>query len=340
MRRVACALFALGIAAVAAVLMEHAVRAHVVPSPCDFTTGGGFVFKDPWPEGPRVNFGIVGGCKNEGFYGHINIKDHGTGLHVNGRVTAYFTPEPGSAFRDLCGVARTNDPDFPTVRFRVRTRDNGEPGGDDLFGVKLTEGSDASMVYLLTTRELGPPGTTGGGGNIQLHKGNPSNTGPATPPSETEECGGTDAGLGMGPTTASTGGDDGGTSTAGRFEETNAGITYAGTWYQGNTDRAWSGGTAAIAVSGAVATLNFTGQAVSWIGFRGPQAGIARVYLDGTQVAVLDLYAAEEEVQAFVYTASGLSSDSHALAIEVTGLKNPSATFSYVVVDAFDVTPW
>jgi hypothetical protein len=333
MRRVVCALFALGLATLA----YTTAMAHVVPSPCDFTTGGGFVFGDPWPNGPRVNFGIVGGCKNEGFYGHVNINDHGSGLHINGRVTAYFTPHPGSPFRDLCGVAKTNDPAFPEVRFRVRTRDNGEPGGDDLFGVKATRGSDATTVYLLTTRELGPPGTTGGGGNIQLHKGNPSNTGPATPPSETAECGGTDGGLGFGPAGGGGGTTPGGTG--GRFEESNAGITYAGSWAQGNTDRAWSGGTAAVAVSGATATLTFSGSAVNWIGFRGPQAGIARVYLDGSQVAVVDLYSAEEQVQAVVYSASSLSSGSHTLMIEVTGLKNPAASFSYVVVDAFDVTP-
>ncbi len=46
------------------------VKAHVLPSPCDFTTGGGFVLNN---DGSKVNFGIVGGCKNGGFFGHVNI---------------------------------------------------------------------------------------------------------------------------------------------------------------------------------------------------------------------------------------------------------------------------
>jgi hypothetical protein len=44
--------------------------------------------------------------------------------------------------------------------------------------------------YDLSTRELGPAGPTGGGGNVQLHKPNPSTTGPTPPPTEEEMCGG------------------------------------------------------------------------------------------------------------------------------------------------------
>lgn len=161
--------------------------AHQVPQPCDFTTGGGFVFKD---DGSRVNFGLVGGCKNEGFYGHVNIVDHSINppAHLNGPVTGYF--DSGMGYRDLCGVGRLNDSSM--VRYRVRTKDNGEPGGLDRFGVEV-----ASIGYVLTTRELGPPGRTGGGGNIQLHKPNPSNTGPLVPPDDFIVCGGTGVAMGF-----------------------------------------------------------------------------------------------------------------------------------------------
>ena len=107
-------------------------------------------------------------------------------------VTAYFDPFPSgpSGYRDLCGTGRLND--GSTVRFRVRTKDNGEPGGLDRFGIKV-----ASIGYIVSTRELGPPGPTGGGGNIQLHKPNPSTTAPATDPDEIAACGGDDSGLGQ-----------------------------------------------------------------------------------------------------------------------------------------------
>src|SRR5205814_8092719 len=47
-------------------------QAHWVPAPCDFITGGGFVFKD---NGNMVNFGAHGGCKNGEFWGNFNVSD-------------------------------------------------------------------------------------------------------------------------------------------------------------------------------------------------------------------------------------------------------------------------
>jgi hypothetical protein len=176
--------------------------AHRVPIPCDFTTGGGFVFAD---NGERVNFGLVGGCKNGGFFGHVNIVDRsvtgafitsGPHLHIDSlTVDAYFdstTPFP-SPYRDICGTARTNTI-FGDVKYRVRTRDNGEPGGLDRFGYKLT-GSFGTFVQ--PVRDLGPAGPDDGGGNIQLHKPNPSTTGPAVDPDEITACGSDDSGLGQ-----------------------------------------------------------------------------------------------------------------------------------------------
>jgi len=175
------------------------VKAHVLPSPCDFTTGGGFVLND---DGSKVNFGIVGGCKNGGFFGHVNIENHDTatffaGLHVSSTsIDGYFTPSVGSNIRDICGTAKTNfAPPNDTLKFRVRTEDNGEPGsgptGPDRFGVKLcnAEGMCSTTFGWLPTRYLA-------GGNIQLHKPNPSTTGPNPPPDEITACGGDDSGLG------------------------------------------------------------------------------------------------------------------------------------------------
>jgi hypothetical protein len=127
----------------------------------------------------------------------------------------------------------------------------------------------------------------------------------------------------------------------GRVQETGLPVTlYTGDWFQGHMERPWSGGTAALSASaGSHATLMFTGTGVSWIGFQGPQAGIARVSLDGAQVAEVDTYAAAEQLQAVLFTRSGLTADTHILTIEVTGTRNPAATEAFIVVDAFDVTP-
>ena len=172
--------------------------AHIVPSPCDFTTGGGFVLTD---SANHANFGLVGGCKNGGFYGHVNFVDHDTigtfaGLHVSSdTIDAYFEPAAGSNVRDICGTADTNL--FGTVKFRARTEDNADPNpggsGVDKFGLKLTGVSPpytGMSAVVISTRLLA-------GGDIELHKPNPSNTGPSTPPDEITACGSDDSGLGQ-----------------------------------------------------------------------------------------------------------------------------------------------
>ncbi len=165
------------------------VSAHFVPNPCDFTTGGGFVITD---NGEHANFGLVGGCKHEGFFGHVNFVDHDTvglfaGLHVSSTsITGYFVSnDADQRYRDICGTANTNLFFIGPVYFRVRTLDGGEPGsgpnGPDRFGIKLKRQSDGAEAVVITTRFLA-------GGNIQLHKPNPSTTGPTPPPDEFTAC--------------------------------------------------------------------------------------------------------------------------------------------------------
>src|SRR5437773_293897 len=147
-----------------------------------------------------------------------------------------------------------------------------------------------------------------------------------------------------GPISVSTPGGTGTSSTpfnvATRFENTDAALRYTSGWDQNSTTRPWSGGTAAVApTAGQQVTFTFTGTDLRWIGFRGPQAGIARVSLDGVFIQQIDMYSVAEEVQAEVFKATGLASGNHTLLIEVTGTSNPASTGTYVVVDAFDVAP-
>jgi chitodextrinase len=128
-----------------------------------------------------------------------------------------------------------------------------------------------------------------------------------------------------------------------RRQETDPAITYTAGWLQGNRDHPYSEGTAAVStIPGDRATFTFTGTSVSWIGYRGPQAGIARVILDGTVVAdSLDMFipSPSEGSQEAVFTIPGLAAVNHTLTIEVTGSKNPASLGLSIVVDAFDVRP-
>ena len=88
---------------------------------------------------------------------------------------------------------------------------------------------------------------------------------------------------------------------------------------------------------GARATLTFRGTSVSWIGYRGPDAGIARVQIDGGPVTDVDTYSPAAKVQEVVFTAAGLADTNHTLTIDATGSRNPQSTSAMIFVDAFDL---
>lgn len=203
--------------------------AHEVPFPCDFTTGGGFILiapgtaSSPLAEtGQKANFGLVGGCKNGGFFGHVNYVDHNNGLHVSSdTITAYVNPCPGcippaaNNARDICGTADVSINGSPITGpwgFRVRTIDaeqQSSPPPKDKFGIHIhslnSDGTAGSTAYLVPTRCLASNSPTGnvstcsavnpGGGDIELHKPNPSTTGPSlTEDQITAACGANDLG--------------------------------------------------------------------------------------------------------------------------------------------------
>jgi hypothetical protein len=145
-------------------------------------------------------------------------------------------------------------------------------------------------------------------------------------------------------------------ATISRLQETDPSVSFTPGWVQdnavvtlvpgfttgltqGRSLRAWSAGTAAVSTTpGAQAILTFTGTGISWIGARGSQSGIARVFLDGVFVTEVDLYSSTEQIQAEVFAATGLADSSHTLTIEGTGRQNAASPNSLIVVDAFEVT--
>jgi hypothetical protein len=180
---------AIGVAALAVALTERPASAHVFP--CDFLTGGGYIFTTASGQHAiaKGTFAIGGGCKHGSpTWGHLGYHDHGTGLNVHwNEITAYLlegegdtseSPKNGqpTGTRLVCGTARTNE--FGDVDFMVRARDEGEPGVEDEFDIRLVRGG---VVVYTTENEPGAPHELGdgdgGGGNIQLHKPNPSTTG-------------------------------------------------------------------------------------------------------------------------------------------------------------------
>ena len=75
-----------------------------------------------------------------------------------------------------------------------------------------------------------------------------------------------------------------------------------------------------------------------WLGYRANNNGKARVSIDGVFMGEVDTYAPSDEL-AVVFTATGLDSKTHSMTVEVTGTRNAASVDSWVIIDAFDVTP-
>jgi hypothetical protein len=129
------------------------------------------------------------------------------------------------------------------------------------------------------------------------------------------------------------------------------GLQYNGSWTQIADDKfGWSGSAAfnngetppgahVTSTAGASVTYKFRGTGVSWIGYSGPDAGIADVSVDGSKTTTtVDTYSRDFRVQQVVFTASGLADAEHTLTITATGKKNVRSSAAQIFVDAFDVT--
>jgi len=113
----------------------------------DFVTGGGWIST---PSG-RKNFGVAGGIKGGApLWGHLVYIDHEANMKVKGTgVTAYDAPE--TTTRHIEGTCEVDG-----CPYEVVVTDNGEPGRNDKFAIRL------SNVYNASDKLAG--------GNIQLHR--------------------------------------------------------------------------------------------------------------------------------------------------------------------------
>ncbi len=156
----------------------------------DFITGGGWFLAQSGSYGTAVgahaNFGWHGGVKNGEWWGEGTYIDHDLGLHVHSTtVTGYerlgtdSTDSNGHPIgtRQVCGEADTDL--YGSVVYLVMMEDKGEPGTQDRFDIALYY-PGWSVPFYAVMGSLGDP--TPGGGNIQLHMGNASNTIPSLPP--------------------------------------------------------------------------------------------------------------------------------------------------------------
>jgi hypothetical protein len=137
-------------------------------------------------------------------------------------------------------------------------------------------------------------------------------------------------------------------TTISHLQDTDPNAAYTGAWTKSQEGFPWSGSgvsnTPELPVTaqettdaGASVTLPFRGTAIGWVGYTGPDGGIATVQIDGGAPTQVDTYSATAKYQPVIFTAGGLSDANHTLTITATGNKNAASSSTRIVVDAFDV---
>ena len=123
----------------------------------------------------------------------------------------------------------------------------------------------------------------------------------------------------------------------GVFEDNDPTLLYAGTWTSVADSRASGGALRRSDTTDASVELTFPGPNVRWITAKGPDRGLARVFVDGQDTGTVDLYAPSEQFQQEV-TRGGLDGEtSHTIRIVVTGQRNGASTGTKVDIDALIV---
>jgi hypothetical protein len=119
----------------------------------------------------------------------------------------------------------------------------------------------------------------------------------------------------------------------GTFQETDPSVRYDG-WKNVFAKSAVGGAYRASDVRGATATYRTAAtSSFRWLTHRGPNAGRARVSVDGRVRRIVDLYAAGPSARAVAF--DGLAPRRHTVTVTVLGSKRPRSTGRWVAVDGF-----
>ncbi|HEU0243287.1 MAG TPA: hypothetical protein VFQ75_05235, partial [Candidatus Limnocylindrales bacterium] len=103
------------------------------------------------------------------------------------------------------------------------------------------------------------------------------------------------------------------------YSERNAAVTYRGTWRTVTSSAYWGGGARASTDAGAKASLMTTSSQVAWIARRGPDRGRAAVYVNGTKVATIDLWAPTYRGQVVAWLGTWPTAASRRVTVVVSG---------------------
>jgi len=107
--------------------------------------------------------------------------------------------------------------------------------------------------------------------------------------------------------------------TLSRYSEGNTRIRYSGTWRTTRSSVYWGGVAKYALTAGARATFTFTGRSIAWVSRRGPGRGKAEIFVNGTKVATVDLYASSYQNQRVVWSKAWSTTAPRTITIRVVG---------------------
>jgi hypothetical protein len=101
--------------------------------------------------------------------------------------------------------------------------------------------------------------------------------------------------------------------------ETSSSIHYGGTWAYRTSALYRGGHEKAASIAGRTATWSFTGTSVAWVATKGPSQGRANVYVNGTLLTSVDLWAPANQWQRLVWTKTWSTSATRTITVKVLG---------------------
>jgi stage II sporulation protein D len=123
-----------------------------------------------------------------------------------------------------------------------------------------------------------------------------------------------------------------------RYQQSEAYITYLGTWAGSAVASASGGSIISSSVTNSQATICFHGTGLSLLAKTGPDCGIAQVTLNGVPALPTDFYSAGTLYQQVVYnTGPPLPEDDYTVVITPTGTKNLASSGYAINLDALDI---
>ena len=101
-----------------------------------------------------------------------------------------------------------------------------------------------------------------------------------------------------------------------RFTQQNSSaVTYGSGWSTVLLSAASGGSVATTRTAGASATFTFTGSAISWVTYKGPNRGSAQIYVDGILAATVNTYSASYQAKQIVFATRWVANGTHTIQI-------------------------